>query len=225
VKSGAETGIGEKIRRPRGRPKTASDADRRVDIIAEARRTFHEFGYGNTTMDIVAARCKISKQTLYRLFSSKTELFMAIIAAHRATMLALPRPAGEDLPLPEVLTKIFMIDMDEEEERDREAFVQFIVRESQQFPEVAVLLRTHGIQHSRQLLADWLQLQSDRDRMNLADASSGARMLMNMIFGAMASFPSGANDWPDRKTRNEHLRHCFEIFLNGVLFRERPQNL
>jgi hypothetical protein len=48
-------------------------------------------------------------------------------------------------------------------------------------------------------------------------------MLMNMIFGAMASFPSGANDWPDRETRNEHLRHCFAIFLNGVLSREKPQ--
>ncbi|AVA23417.1 TetR/AcrR family transcriptional regulator [Rhizobium sp. LEGMi198b] len=203
-------------RRPRGRPKTASDDAKRAEIVAEARATFHELGYGGTTMDLVAARCRISKQTLYRLFSSKTELFMAIIAEHRASMLALPRDPKENLPLDKALEQIFMIDIDEVAERDREAFIHFAVNEAQRFPEMASLLRTYGAEQSRQMLADWLRLQQKRGLIEIADAASGARMLMNMIFGAMISHPGKLNDWPDRETRLRHLRHCIAIFLAGV---------
>jgi AcrR family transcriptional regulator len=203
-------------RRPRGRPKKASDDAKRAEILTEARATFHELGYGGTTMDLVAARCRISKQTLYRLFSSKTELFMAIIAKHRASMLALPRDPKENLPLDEALEKIFMINIDEAAERDREAFIHLIMSEAQQFPEIAALLRTHGVEQSRQMLTDWLSLQQQRGLIAIADAASGARMLMNMIFGAMISHPGKPNDWPNRETRLQHLRQCIAIFVAGV---------
>ncbi|MGO4436282.1 TetR/AcrR family transcriptional regulator [Rhizobium sp. RAF56] len=204
------------LSRPRGRPKTVSDEQRRAQIMAEARTTFHELGYGGTTMDLVAARCKLSKQTLYKLFPSKADLFMAIIDAHRATMLRLPRDPDEHLPLAQTLEDIFMLDIGEEEERDREALIHLFVRESQAVPEIGILLTTHAIQQSRQLLADWLELQKAQGRIELADTSGGARMLMNMIFGAMTSLPGCPSDWPDREARNRHLRQCIEIFLAGV---------
>jgi len=204
------------VRRPRGRPKTVSDDARRAEILNAARATFHVLGYGGTTMDLVAARCRISKQTLYRLFSSKVELFMAIIAEHRAAMLALPRDREENLPLTEALEQIFMIDIDEAAEHDREAFIHFVMGEAQRFPEVAALLRTHGAEQSRKMLADWLNLQQRRGLIEIADAESGARMLMNMIFGAMITLPGRTNDWPDRETRLRHLRHCIAIFVAGV---------
>ncbi|TXI12580.1 MAG: TetR/AcrR family transcriptional regulator [Rhizobium sp.] len=203
-------------RRPRGRPKTVNDDARRAEIVKEARATFYELGYGGTTMDLVAARCRISKQTLYKLFPSKTDLFMAIIAEHRASMLALPRPAGETLPLGEALEQIFMIDMNEEQERERDAFIHLAISESQRFPEIATLLHTHGARPSQRILADWLAEQQRRGVIEIADAASGARMLMNMIFGAMISKPGHPNDWLDRETRLRHLRHCIAIFTAGV---------
>lgn len=118
-------------------PKTVNDDARRAEIVAEARATFYELGYGGTTMDLVAARCRISKQTLYRLFPSKTDLFAAIIAEHRASMLALPRPADENLPFDKALELIFMIDIDEDQEREQDAFIQLAISESQQSPEIA----------------------------------------------------------------------------------------
>lgn len=204
------------IRRPRGRPKTVSDDERRAEIVSEARATFYELGYGGTTMDLIAARCRISKQTLYRLFPSKTDLFMAIIAEHRASMLALPRDANENLPLDEALEQIFMIDIDEAKEREREAFVHLAISESQQFPEVATLMHTYGAKQSQQMLADWLGQQQQRGLIEIADVASGARMLMSMIFGAMISKPGHPNDWPDRETRLRHLRQCIAIFVAGV---------
>jgi AcrR family transcriptional regulator len=214
--SGMENSQGHIAARPRGRPKTTSDDARRAKIIAEARTTFHELGYGGTTMDLVANRCKLSKQTLYKLFPSKSDLFMAIVDAHRATMLRLPRDPNENLPLAETLADIFMIDIEEEDERDREALIHLVVRESRTFPEIGMLLRTHGIQQSRQLLADWLRAQQERGRLAPLDASSGARMLMSMIFGAMTSLPGCPSDWPDREARKRHLHLCIDVFLNGV---------
>lgn len=215
--------VAEAVRRPRGRPQTASDDTRRKTIIAEARRTFHQMGYVGTTMDLVATRCKVSKQTLYKLFASKTELFMAMIDVHRASMVALPRPDGETLPLMETLELIFMIDMDEEVDRDRQAFVHFIVGESERYPEIGGLLHKHGLLQSRQLLAEWLQTQTDRGRLSVQDTASGARMLLSMVMGALAPMPGNLDRWPSRADRNEYLRCCFGIFLKGALPRPETQ--
>ncbi|AYD04340.1 TetR/AcrR family transcriptional regulator [Neorhizobium sp. NCHU2750] len=200
-------------KRPRGRPKTFSDEDRRKAIVDEARRTFVELGYRGTTTDIVAARCRISKQTIYNVFSSKADLFLAVVASHRQMMLALPRPAGEDRPVEDVLEDIFMIDIDETDEREREAFISFVIEESSQAPELGEVLRREGVERSRQLLADWLDLQVAQQKLVLEDRMSGARMLMDMLFGGMG--PAN-RDWQTRQDRRRHLRRCIEVFVRGV---------
>lgn len=201
------------MKRSRGRPKTQTDNERRQAIVEEARRTFVELGYRGTTTDIVAARCHISKQTLYRVFESKPDLFLAVVGSHRRMMLALPRPETEDRPVDEVLEDIFMIDIDEAAEREREAFISFVIRESQQVPELVDILHREGVDRSRKLLAEWLDLQVTRKKLAIDDTSSGARMLMDLLFGGMAG--PGSRDWQDREDRNRHLRHCIGVFVRG----------
>ena len=79
----------------RGRPKARPDAQERQRIVVAARELFLEAGYGGTRMDEVAARCGVSKRTLYRLFPAKTDLFRVMVADHRRSMLALPRDPDE----------------------------------------------------------------------------------------------------------------------------------
>lgn len=201
------------IKRSRGRPKTQSDDERRKAIVDEARHTFIELGYRGTTTDIVAARCHISKQTLYRVFESKAELFLAVVGSHRRMMLDLPRPAEEDRPVADVLEDIFMIDIDEEAEREREAFISFVIRESQQVPELVDILHREGVDRSRKLLAEWLDLQVARKTIAIDNTLSGARMLMDLLFGGMAG--PGSRDWKDREDRNRHLRRSIGVFVRG----------
>lgn len=202
--------------RPRGRPKTASDAAKRQFILKEAQTTFEEMGYGGTTMDLVAARCKISKQTLYKHFSRKLDLFVAVMNAHRETMLALPRDPDETLSLADALADIFMIDIDEEAEHARRGFLQAIMLDVQAFPEISRAVHEHGVEQSRLMLTEWLSARRAEGRIVLDDTRSGARMLMDMMFGAMVGPPGHINDWPDRKTRRAHLRRCIDVFLHGV---------
>lgn len=201
------------MKRPRGRPKTRSDEDRRKTIIDEARHTFIELGYRGTTTDIVAARCHISKQTIYRIFSSKSDLFLAVVGSHRRMMLALPRPDSEDRPVDTVLEEIFMIDIDEAAERERAAFISFVMREADQIPELREILHREGVEQSRRDLSDWLALQITRKELVLEDPSSGARMLMDLLFGGMVG--PASHDWKTRADRREHLRRCIQLFVRA----------
>ncbi|WP_019200597.1 TetR/AcrR family transcriptional regulator [Tsukamurella sp. 1534] len=61
--------------RLRGRPGGSSGAD----LLAIARGLFLDRGFGGTTMDAVAAGARISKQTLYRQYPSKDDLYAAVV--------------------------------------------------------------------------------------------------------------------------------------------------
>lgn len=172
-----------------------------------------ELGYRGTTTDIVAARCRISKQTIYNVFASKADLFLAVVGSHRRMMLALPRPVEEDRPVQDVLEDIFMIDIGERDEREREAFISFVIEESFRTPELGEILRREGVDRSRRHLADWLDLQVAQRKLAIEDTLSGARMLMDMLFGGAG--PANRN-WQAMDDRRRHLRRCIQVFVRGT---------
>ncbi|MDB5655782.1 MAG: transcriptional regulator, TetR family [Tardiphaga sp.] len=186
-------------------------------LIAEgARQLFVEKGYGRTTTDDVAARCKISKQTLYRLFPGKPALFAAVIDAHRHTMLALPGDY-DAMPLEQALQQIFQVDLDARTERDSMALLRLVMLESQQHPELEDLLYRYGADQARSKLSKWLKDRRSRGQIEIDDADSAAQILLDMIFGAMVLKSHIAT--VSRRTmqqRKAHIRRCIAIFLNGV---------
>jgi AcrR family transcriptional regulator len=54
----------------------------RQAILAAAYRTFAEFGYAQATIDNIAAAAAMSKGAIYHHFTSKEELFRALLADH-----------------------------------------------------------------------------------------------------------------------------------------------
>jgi len=206
--------------RPRGRPRTVSEEIRRDRIIESAFDAFLELGYAGTTTDIVAARCGISKRTLYEVFSSKIELFEAVVVAHRRTMLDLPCD-HDGRPFADALASIFWIDIEPKLERRRWAFIHLVMTEIRQFPEIGDMLRRDGVEKSRRLLADRLALERDRGVIASDDVQSDAGMLMDMIFGGLAIRPGGPPKRLDRNQRRNYIRRCIDVFLNGVSPRAR----
>ncbi len=200
--------------RLRGRPKQRPDAEERQRIAAAACDLFLDLGYGATTMDAVAARCGVSKKTLYRLFPAKTDLFRAMIADHRKSMLALPR-ADDDLPLDEALADIFRLDIGEVENRERLAFIRLAIADADRFPEIGEAITKEGAAPARQLLADWLDRQQQRGTLRSFPPGTAARMLMDMVFSVLVKrFPG--DDLMTREDRIAHARQCIDVFLRGV---------
>ena len=201
--------------RVRGRPKTRSDEAERQRIVRSARDLFLDVGYGGTTMDAVAARCGVSKRTLYQLFPAKTDLFRVMVADHRRSMLALPRDPDEDLPLAEALAAIFRLDIDEIDDRDRLAFIRLVLADSDRFSEIGKVIVEEGAEPARRLLEDWLAAQQERGRLRPFPAGAMARMLMDMIFSALIKrFPG--DRLPTVEERARHARLCLEVFLEGA---------
>ncbi|ACB96068.1 Mannitol dehydrogenase domain [Beijerinckia indica subsp. indica ATCC 9039] len=92
--------------------------------------------------------------------------------------------------------------------------------EAQTYPqehEILDMIRGHRGEDARPIVAAWLADQRDRGTIVLDDVQSGARILIDMIFGAI--IPKPDDEWPDRDARQAHIHRCIGIFLNGVLQR------
>jgi AcrR family transcriptional regulator len=204
--------------RARGRPKQRPDSEERQRILAIACELFLDVGYGGTTMDAVAGRCGISKKTLYRLFPAKTDLFKAMVADHRRSMLDLPRP-DDDLPPAEALAAIFRLDIDEIENRERLAFIRLAIADADRYPEIGEAIAMEGAQASLLLLAAWLGQQQARGVLRPFPPEAAARMLMDMVFGVLVKRYPG-DSLLTSEQRLAHARRCIEVFLNGLA--DRP---
>ncbi|MFG1465684.1 TetR/AcrR family transcriptional regulator [Xanthobacter sp. DSM 24535] len=209
------------LRRSRGRPKTVLDATRRKEIVAQALQIFRELGYARLTTDAVAARCRISKQTLYRLFPSKTDLIAAIIETHRESMIALPRD-DDHLSLAEALDRIFFNDIGDDADRERFAFLQFLFVEAAVNPELDAISEKYGRHVTLSLVSEWIARQCALGRIEVPDVQDAARMLMDMVVGSVASARRGAMEWPGSERRRDYVRECIRVFLGGVATRPEP---
>lgn len=78
---------------PRGRPPGLTGSA----LLAEARAVFLQLGYAATTMDQVAARARISKNSLYREHPSKAALYAAVVSDWAASGRDAMRPALDRL--------------------------------------------------------------------------------------------------------------------------------
>jgi AcrR family transcriptional regulator len=203
------------VTRGRGRPKTTSDEAQRGAITEAAKTLFLEKGYGSARTDDLTTRCKISKQTLYRLFPGKAALFAAVVTTYKRDWLDFSA-ADDELTLEEALARIFRIDISPEADQERLTFVRLVVTESHSSPELTEILRECGSDASRAELAHWLTRQAARGRLLVDDADSLARMLMDMIFGAIILKGVGELEWPGSIDRQAHIRRCIAVFLNGV---------
>ncbi len=106
-----------------------------------------------------------------------------------------------------------MVNISDERKRERDAFIHFVIRDSRQMPELEEVLHREGAEKSMRELADWLLVQKEAGHLAIADPMSSARMLMDMLFGAMGG-PLSRN-WPNREARSTHMSNCIATFIRG----------
>ena len=205
----------EAVPRHRGRPKLVSDDTQRSLIVDGARQLFIEKGYGRTTTDDVASRCRISKQTLYRLFPGKPALFAAVIEAHRYSMLAI-HGDYDAMPIEQALQQIFRIDLDPKIESDNLAILRLVVLESQQHPELEEMLLRYGAEKARADLSKWLKARRKKGLIDIDDADGVAHILLDMVFGPMVLKLDDVAKRRKPQQRKDHIRRCISIFLYGI---------
>ncbi|PTW60469.1 TetR family transcriptional regulator [Breoghania corrubedonensis] len=192
-----------------------SDCLQRREILAAARDLFLTRGYGKTTTDDIAARCGISKRTLYRLYQSKIDLFAGIIETSRAQMFTLPDP-GQILSATAALERMFRIDLSPEQETETEEILKIVCTEAERCPELREVVRQHGAEVALAELSGWLADRHQAREIVIDDPQACAQILMDMVFGTLVKTMPEHASIPRGHARALHIRRCVAIFLKGV---------
>jgi len=198
-------------RLPRGRPRLDPDV-RKGSIVRTALRVFIEVGFVETTMELIAARCAISKATLYTVFSSKRDLFTSVMEV--AVRLEIPEDDIEELSVAKTLETILLplSDGHESELDDRDAILRIVYRQAHEHPELWEIYRLTTSKESERL-TEWLLKQQLQGRLIIDDAAMIAQMLMNVALGYP---PNQSEVVTGPLTRVPYLREFVTIFCRGI---------
>lgn len=132
----------EKTQRRRGRPK---DEQKTYEMIHAAGQLFLEQGLQQSSMDAIARKANVSKQTLYTHFASKDELFRHVIKAkvgsYRLDDLT---PVPEDLPVREALTRAGHSLLKLVTDQEAVDMMRVVIAECHTYPRIASLFYEEG---------------------------------------------------------------------------------
>jgi AcrR family transcriptional regulator len=191
-----------------------SDECQKALIIEVARKIFQAEGYDGVTMNDIATECKVSKKTLYRLFSSKQEMLVEIVAQHRFAMVALPGDY-DDMPTEQALEAIFRVDISDEEDFDRIAFLRLIMTETAKSKEVLDVVMEHAAGEGTRLLSDWLTDKCSSGELTIEDIPLTVDILFDMVFGSIIMRCEPGCELPSHEDRKNKMRHAIKIFVRG----------
>lgn len=92
--------------RKRGRPVGSDSVETRNRILRAARRVINERGYPAATFQAIAVEADLSRPTLHYYFSSREEIYEALVVESREVMSACIARAGRPGSLAEALTAL-----------------------------------------------------------------------------------------------------------------------
>jgi AcrR family transcriptional regulator len=148
---------------------------KRDQIVKAALETFLQYGYKGTSMNRVAEKAGVIKQTIYSHFRDKERLFVAIIES--LTLEHFRGQFGESITSPEapeaVLRKIAEVFADRQNDKSYIALMRTIIGESKRFPELARLYVNTVIKPGMKILTDYF---NSHPELNIKDPEAYARI-------------------------------------------------
>ncbi|QND54942.1 TetR/AcrR family transcriptional regulator (plasmid) [Phyllobacterium sp. 628] len=216
------------IRRSRGRPQSRSDAETQHLILEAATRVFLENGYTATRMETVARDAGVAKRTIYRFWTTKSELLTAIVAErseniarrvdeflHTINVETLDR-LGLKHALEHILSEFAHLILSD----STVAFYRLITAEALNFPEIAKAFYREGPARTSGTVARFLEQQQKRGLIKLDDTHIAATMLMSMVTAEpfrMATL--GIADVPQDREIEQRVAMAAAFFWKAAVFR------
>ncbi|RZJ83471.1 MAG: TetR/AcrR family transcriptional regulator, partial [Brevundimonas sp.] len=162
-------------------PRVAGQIDtrKREAILDAAAALFAEKGPA-ASMDEIARRAGVSKQTLYNRFASRVELGRAL-AGRRSDLITEPlRHAGD---AEDVLTAFAAALLAKVCTGEKGATLRAVAMMSGESPDLARAIYDAGPMESLRRLADWLETQNRAGRLHAPDPMAAAEMFAGMTLG------------------------------------------
>lgn len=189
--------------------------EKRDQIIAAAEMLFHDQGYGRVSMDQIHSMVGGSKRTLYSHFSSKEELFRAIMAKTAGKVLDAvkfhPRSGAIDDQLVAIATNYLRALLS----REAVALFRAVVAEGRHFPDLMEMFLESGPRQVARQLADFLSKQQQAGTMRLDDIDLAAHQFLGMLRGNLHLLAITGHS-VTKEEIDLAVRVGVQIFLNGT---------
>jgi AcrR family transcriptional regulator len=177
------TKIALEPRRPRGRPRAEDLEELEARLIRVARQCFIANGYGATSMAEVARAARVSKSTLYARFSSKADLFRAILDEQILHTGGGVRLRG---PKPKTLEDMLRIYAEHTLQESLSPEIlqlnRLIYSEAERFPELGEAALARGDVGVRQV-AEYIRDYAVADEVPCRDPEAAAEIFLVMLRG------------------------------------------
>lgn len=162
-------------------PRVAGQVDetKTEAILVAAQELFAEKGAA-VSMEAIARRAGVSRQTLYNRFPSKVEMGRAL-AARRSDAISAPLRAGGDPQT--VLTAMAAGMLDKLCGKDGQGSMRGVVLMSPHAPEVARAIYDAGPAEGLRRMATWLTEQDRLGLLSVPDPAAAAEMFSGMVLG------------------------------------------
>ncbi len=166
---------------------TERSSDRRHREIREAAiGAFLASGYEGATMEEIAARAGVSKQTVYKHFTDKQHLFADIVLSTTDDMSGLIGIIAEKLPTTTDLSG----DLEHLAETFLVALMQprvlrlrrLVISSADRFPEISTAWYEKGFERVLAALASSFRALADRHLLAVGDATAAAEHFVGLLF-------------------------------------------
>jgi AcrR family transcriptional regulator len=189
--------------------------ERRATILAVAQAHFDEHGYGGVTMSGLACALGGSKSTLWAYFSSKEELFAAVmdeLVAEFAPVTVLDPEAAPAALLP-VYAADFLTMMLSPQVL---ALNRLVIAEAPRFPELGRLFYERGPQRRHRALADYLAVRIERGDIRNTDPLIASAQFHHLCqAGLFIRTLWGIHTGAGSEAIRQDAVRSVELFLNG----------
>ncbi|MFG1291418.1 TetR/AcrR family transcriptional regulator [Xanthobacter versatilis] len=180
---------------------TAPEAGKHRDIIDGARRVFFDKGFDGASMDEIARASQVSKATIYVYFSSKEELFQALVETdRRKSAERLFEFDPDDKDVESLLKRIGMTFMTMMVQPDHIRLMRMVIGAAEKFPAVGRTFFDAGPCHGGRRLADLLGRQAELGHLQVDDREMAAFQFFNLCQGNLVKglmFGTGQQPSPD----------------------------
>ncbi len=172
-------------RRGAGRPPASALEDHKEAILEAATQTFLEHGFSDASIAEIARRAGASKTTLYSLYPSKQELYLALLK-RRVDRGVLPIVADALLwsaPVEETLMRLAARILQWVSSEEAAKLYRLIVAESERFPKLGEALWESGPERGRNVLRRYFDRLVQEGVLDIADTDVAALHFQGTILG------------------------------------------
>ena len=148
--------------RPKKAPPGEATSDKRDQILQGALVVFLEQGYSGASIDMIIKEAGVSKQTVYAYFTSKEELFTALIEKMVGKFSSgMMQPQLFSLETPQLLRAVSHMMLEKLSSWEYIAFLRLLIGESGRFPDLTQKYINKAILPGQQMLTFYFQKNVD----------------------------------------------------------------